>query len=69
LKWFGVYDGHGGDKCSQFLKERLHDEFLKIKNWRDDVKKALKEAFYNVENTWMKTGDKSGSCCLVTLIY
>lgn len=20
VKWFGVYDGHGGEKCSQFLK-------------------------------------------------
>lgn len=23
--FFGVYDGHGGNECSDFLKERLHD--------------------------------------------
>jgi serine/threonine protein phosphatase PrpC len=23
-KWFSIYDGHGGPKCSQFLKESLH---------------------------------------------
>jgi hypothetical protein len=27
-KWFGLYDGHGGPKCSQFLKDRLHEFFF-----------------------------------------
>lgn len=69
VKWFGVYDGHGGQKCSQFLKENLHRAFFGNKKWRQDVTAALKQAFFSVENQWLKTGDNSGSCCLVTVIY
>lgn len=69
MKWFGVYDGHGGDKCSQFLKEHLHRAFFANKKWQDDVRQALKDAFATVERQWAKQGDNSGSCCLVTLIH
>jgi serine/threonine protein phosphatase PrpC len=69
VKWFGVYDGHGGDKCSQFLKEHLHKAFFINKRWREDPKQALYDAFRYVEAQWMKAGDNSGSCCLVVLIY
>ena len=27
-KWFSIYDGHGGTKCSQFLKDKLHEYFF-----------------------------------------
>ena len=23
-KWFSIFDGHGGGKCAQFLKDTLH---------------------------------------------
>lgn len=68
VKWFGVYDGHGGDKCSQYLKEHLHKTFFNIKKWQEDVRQALKDAFVSVERQWIKQGDGSGSCCIVTLI-
>ncbi|KAI9005930.1 phosphatase 2C-like domain-containing protein [Gaertneriomyces semiglobifer] len=29
--WFGVYDGHGGSACSQFLQDRLHEIFKTVK--------------------------------------
>ncbi len=67
-KWFSIYDGHGGSTCSQFLKDNLHENFLKS-NWRKDIPNALRNAFYNAEEEWKKVGDKSGSCALVVFIY
>lgn len=69
MKWFGIYDGHGGDKCSLFLKEHLHKAFFQNKRWREDVKQALADAFAHVEQQWTKLGDASGSCCLVVVVY
>lgn len=50
------------------MKEHLHKAFF-AKKWQNDVKQALREAFASVERQWIKQGDNSGSCCLVTLIY
>lgn len=69
VKWFGVYDGHGGDKCSLFLKEHLSKTFFQNRRWKEDVKRALLEAFSHVEQQWMRLGDASGSCCLVVVIF
>jgi len=30
VSFFGIYDGHGGNKCSDFLKENLHHYVCKI---------------------------------------
>lgn len=30
VSFFGVYDGHGGNKCADFLKENLHHYVCKI---------------------------------------
>jgi len=31
--YFGVFDGHGGNKCSDFLKENMH-KYVKILSFR-----------------------------------
>lgn len=67
-KWFSIYDGHGGTKCSQFLKEKLHEYFFDS-DWRKDVPNALRKAFLNADNEWKKKGDNSGSCALVIFIH
>jgi protein phosphatase 2C family protein 2/3 len=67
-KWFGIYDGHGGPKCSQFLKDKLHEHFFKL-DWRKDVPSALRKAFIEADGEWKKKGDNSGSCALVLFIH
>lgn len=29
ISYFAVFDGHGGDSCSLFLKEHLHKQLVK----------------------------------------
>ena len=69
--FFAVYDGHGGNGCSLYLKEKLHHF---IKNF---TKESLNEAINTVEEKFMseealdekgKIKDPSGSCGIMALI-
>ena len=75
ISYFGVFDGHGGEACSNFLKEKL-DSFLFNSNlFPANPIQAIKEAFMVAENTFMSKAidrniirDRSGSCACVILI-
>ena len=69
--FFAVYDGHGGNGCSLFLKENLH------KYIKSFSKEGINEAVNNVENIFLneialdKSGfenDHSGSCAIMALV-
>ena len=75
ISYFGIFDGHGGEACSNFLKDKL-DSFLFNSNLFPAFPiQAIKEAFMVAENTFMSQAidrniirDKSGSCACVILI-
>ena len=69
--FFAVYDGHGGNGCSLYLKENLHHY---IKNFSKD---SINEAINLVEENFIKNEalnekgeikDPSGSCGIIALI-
>ena len=46
LAFFGVYDGHGGDKVALFTGEHLHDIITKQATFKEaDYAQALKDGF------------------------
>lgn len=46
LSFFGVYDGHGGEKVAQFAGENLHKIVAKQDGFaKGDMEQALKDAF------------------------
>lgn len=46
LAFFGVYDGHGGDKVAQYTGEHLHEIVAKQEAFKEgDLKKALQDGF------------------------
>jgi protein phosphatase 2C family protein 2/3 len=46
LAYFGVYDGHGGDKVAIFTGEHLHEIVTKQEAYKSgDLKKALQDGF------------------------
>lgn len=75
ISYFGIFDGHGGEACSNFLKDKL-DSFLFNSNlFPASPIQAIKEAFMVAENTFMSKAidrniilDRSGSCACVILI-
>ncbi len=46
LSFFGVYDGHGGDKVAQFAGENIHQIIAKQDAFKKgDIEQALKDGF------------------------
>lgn len=69
--YFGIYDGHGGNGCSTYLKENLHmniKEFSKIglKIGIDIIEERFKTKEALDDNGEIK--DSSGSCGIILLI-
>ncbi len=63
---FGVFDGHGGSKCVDFIRQNLHNyvsyfdlrilliKIAKSKHFPWNPQEALKEGFEEVEKAFMK---------------
>lgn len=46
LAYFGVYDGHGGEKVAQFAGEHIHNIVAKQEAFaKGDMEQALKDGF------------------------
>jgi len=46
LSYFGVYDGHGGEKVAQFAGENVHKIIAKQDAFsKGDIEQALKDGF------------------------
>ena len=78
ISYFGIYDGHGGSKCADFLRDSLHKIIFSNEYFQENPKKAIKNAFLKAENEFLstiavdkKTGnilDRSGSCAIIVII-
>ena len=77
ISYFGIFDGHGGEGCAEFLKDNFLNYLLENKNFPFDIKLALNETFEKIEEEFFKQkcgntleqSDRSGSCALVSLIF
>jgi len=75
--FLGVMDGHGGNKCAEFLKDNLHHYILKSKYFPWSPHEALKEACHEADKDFLEIAlsaanetedrrhDRSGSCALI----
>ena len=77
ISYFSIFDGHGGKKCSDFLKEYLDSYLFNSSYFPRDPYKAIRESFKKAEDNFCAMAydaknnillDKSGSCALVMLI-
>ena len=75
ISYFGLFDGHGGDKCSNFLKNNFHEILFNLNNFPANPIESIRDAFNNAENQFYhlavsngKLVDKSGSCATIALI-
>lgn len=79
--FFGVYDGHGGSACAEFLRDNLHHYVIKEDSFPNDPKSAIIKGFAKAETRFIEmcqekneaTGqwsivERSGSCAIVVLI-
>lgn len=50
--FFGVFDGHGGEKCSEYVADRFADYLFRQSNLVENPDKALNQAFASLEADW-----------------
>ena len=78
--FFGIYDGHGGSQCADFLRDNLHQYVVKEESFPDNPKEAIKVGFAKAEEVWIRDHavgvvdgeraivNRSGSCAIVVVI-
>ena len=77
ISFFGIYDGHAGNKCSEYLKNNLHNFIFNSNDFPNNPMKSIEQGFKTCENNFMKLihdktqnqyNDFSGSCAIIILI-
>lgn len=64
LAYFGVYDGHGGDKVAIYTGEHLHEIVTKQEAYKEgDLKKALQDGFLAADRAIL-----SGKICQISSV-
>lgn len=74
--FFGIYDGHGGYKCADYLRDNLHTYIVKDEAFPENPELALKNGFLAAEQEFINNIamdeqknliERSGSCAVVAL--
>jgi len=69
--FYGVYDGHGGHRASDFAAEHLHKLILK-NDYENQTLRAMQNAFKELDSMWLTVATASnyddGSTAIVVLI-
>lgn len=52
--FFGIYDGHGGSRCAEFLRDSLHQFVIKDEAFPRDPKQALRNGFAAAEKKFLE---------------
>ena len=77
ISYFAIYDGHGGNKCVNFIQENLHNYLFQSEFFPSNPLKSINDAFEEAELNYelisldkqnKKLIDKSGSCAVSALI-
>lgn len=77
LHYFALFDGHGGDKCANYLRDNLYNYLISDSHIETNIPLAIQNAFrlceqaYQSENTPLSIlddFDRSGSTALVVII-
>ena len=77
ISYFAIFDGHGGEECSEFLKNNYLNYLIEDKNFPFDIKISMIETCQKIEEDFFKQkcsdnleeSDKSGSCALIAVIF
>ena len=41
IQIFGIFDGHGGSKCAEYLKDHLHNEIINLPDFPSNIENAI----------------------------
>lgn len=52
--FFGVYDGHGGAACAEFLRDNLHHFVIKEEAFPWEPEEAIRRGFHAAETRFIE---------------
>jgi len=67
--FFGVFDGHGGDKASTYCQKHLHENITTEECYASNKRQAIISGFTKTDKKFLKKMEDSGTtavCCLLT---
>lgn len=71
--YVGVFDGHCGKSCSDFLKHNTYKQLLAQKDLLNHFTKNMTKIFRKMDDLFLekaiRENDRSGSCAIVLFIY
>lgn len=74
MAFFGIFDGHGGSKASQFASENLCDRILEetITRTGDEesikTEEAVRNGYLRTDAEFLKENLKGGTCCVTAFV-
>ena len=76
IAYFGVFDGHAGNKCAEFLRNNLLNYIINNNYFPKDIPNAIRQGFKKIDEDYLmkhafinnKLEDNSGSCGLILLL-
>ena len=78
ISFFGIYDGHGGEGCSEYLRDNLHKLICNNEYFPENVSEAIKLGISKAEQDFLNNYalsqnkeeivDKSGSCAIIIIL-
>lgn len=72
IPFFGVYDGHGGTQCAEYLRDHLHGLILGHSEVKTNPTKAITDGIVEADRAFLERSEsetnESGSVCAVALI-
>lgn len=73
--FFGVFDGHGGSACSDFLRDHLHKFIIEDPAFPENIPQAIHQGFLRADEEFLRTASSrmseievSGSCACILMI-
>ena len=76
ITYFGIFDGHAGNKCAEFLRNNLLNFIINNNHFPTNIPNAIKQGFKKIDEEYLtkhafvnnKLEDNSGSCGLILLL-
>ena len=77
ISYFAIFDGHGGEECSEYLEKNFLNCLVENSKFPYDIKLSIIETFKKIEEDFFKAYCKdtiensnfSGSCALVGVVF
>jgi serine/threonine protein phosphatase PrpC len=70
--FFGLFDGHAGGKCSQYVSSNLPNALAEDDFFANNLPQAIKRSFYSINESFLKIAEKmklhdgsTGLCAIV----